>query len=222
MCGLASSSDHLLWVIQRRGPLPLPRICLGARGGPDHCPASGTRPRAHRGEGCCPINDVHGRASGFEELETEVGRRALIWVSCRTMKIIFPCVRLLLFPNILSCFSTKHQAHEPSFTSTKAVKRGVGSSAGASSRPHAAQETTQEATEVAQLTPGALAKPDSTATEAVFVGLVPPTEAIPVSSGEETEVGDTAPTVASPTISDSTLLRAQGRGSSRRSVPRSQ
>jgi hypothetical protein len=50
------------------------------------------------------------------------------------------------------------------------------------------------------------ARPDATVAEAVVVGPAPLTEAIPVSSMEDTGARDAAPTVASSTISD--LLRA--------------
>jgi hypothetical protein len=59
---------------------------------------------------------------------------------------------------------------------------------------------------VVQPAPGASVEPDTVATEVVPARPTSPTEAITVSSGEETEAGDTATGAASPTVSD--LLRA--------------
>jgi hypothetical protein len=82
---------------------------------------------------------------------------------------------------------------------------------------------------VVQLASRALAEPNTTAAKVVPMRPTPPTEAITVSSKEETEASDTMPIVVSPTVSD--LLRAipdtpkvvssSGRGSSRRLVPKS-
>jgi hypothetical protein len=113
---------------------PTPCGRLGAGGRSDHCPASGTHSEAYRGEGCCPSTVTRGGALGSEEPETKADRHAPFWVSRRTMKIVFSC-EALLFTDILPCFSIKRRAHELSFTTTKAVKRGAGTSTGASSHP---------------------------------------------------------------------------------------
>lgn len=173
-------------------PIPCgrPRAC----GEPYHHPTSGTRSKAFSGEGCCPTTITHGGASGNEEPKTEASRRAPFWVSRRTMRIVLSC-EALLFPDTLSCFSTNRRAHEPSFTATKAVKRGARTSVGASSRPHTTQETAQETVKEAHAAPAVSA-------EAVSMSPMSLMEAIPVSCGDETEARDVAPTMASPTFSD--------------------
>jgi hypothetical protein len=79
------------------------------------------------------------------------------------------------------------------------VKRGVGASAGALSRPHPAPEATQKGPEVVQLAPGVLTGPDTVVAKVVPVRSGPSTKVIPVSSGEETEASYTTPTVVKET-----------------------
>jgi hypothetical protein len=44
-----------------------------------------------------------------------------------------------IFSDCRLVLSSKRRAHAPTFTTTKAVKRGAGTSTGASSRPHSTQ-----------------------------------------------------------------------------------
>jgi hypothetical protein len=99
-------------------------------------------------------------------------------------------------------FSSKRQAHASSFNATKVVQRGARHLRGLRPAPHSAQETTQKGTEVVQPAFGPPAEPDTIATEVVPARPAPLMVAIPVSSGEEAEAGDTAQGVASPTFSD--------------------
>jgi hypothetical protein len=82
------------------------------------------------------------------------------------MKTFSLCARYLFLTYRL-VLSNKRGACEPSFTATKAVKRGARASAGASYRPHSTQETTQKGTEVVQPAPGALVEPGTIAAEVV-------------------------------------------------------
>lgn len=114
------------------------------------------------------------------------------------------------FSDFSSCLSTKRSAHEPSLTATKAVKRDIGTSAGATSCPHAwldaAKEAIQRGAEWVQaILRGPTGHGASTA-KVVAAGPTPLVEAIPMSSREEAGVGDATSMAMLSTVSD--LLRA--------------
>jgi hypothetical protein len=56
---------------------------------------------------------------------------------------------------ILSCFSAKRRAHKPAFTTTKAVKRGVGTSARATPCPSCGSTSPRRPSNGASRQPGA-------------------------------------------------------------------
>jgi hypothetical protein len=85
------------------------------------------------------------------------------------------------------------------------VKRGMGTSTGASSRPPFVQEPSQQGTEVVVPALGVPIEPDTAATEVASASPTSPVQAIVISSEDEAEAGIAAPCVASPTVSD--LLR---------------
>jgi hypothetical protein len=109
----------------------------------------------------------------------------------------------------LSCFSIKCKAHKPTFTATKAMKSGVGTSAGAATSSHVwldvAEDAIQRSAEAARLALGRKVGQDAIDAEVATVLTMTLAEGIPISSEEETGVPDARSTVASPTISD--LLR---------------
>jgi hypothetical protein len=106
-------------------------------------------------------------------------------------------------------FSTKRRARESAFTATKAVKCGVGTSAGATSLPlawlDAAQEAIQRGVEMAWLALGGQVEQDATVAEVGASPLVSLVKVVPLSK-EETRVADAQSAMASPIISD--LLRS--------------
>jgi hypothetical protein len=104
----------------------------GARSGPGCCSYLGTRVEGCRRGYHCPAY-VGGGAAYARNPEAKASSLTCLRVRSQSARKSF---RALFFPLIVvSVFSSKRRANAPIFTATKAVKRGAGTSAGASSHP---------------------------------------------------------------------------------------